>query len=726
MQDRLNHRRLVRSASIQRRGWGRIFHITSQAGSGRNYIDAVAHDNPICQSVIGVENVAFGKFGVVRAFLTLSLSRPRRFIGAFCVSHREKTLSVVLIGALRDWSRPGLADGVQTRFTGALAATQQRESHSSFAANWLTASSHQQRGWTPHVTRCGRYVLFSGFIDNHRELAGELNIDIVNDCSLYGAGLTKWGDAIDLKAIGQFSSIVVEPSGESIRIVRSPIAGPPLHFLNTSKYFGVASIAEPFFRAGIIKEEIDQQKVADTLYLNYSEGSRSWFKGVSRVKSGQRIIASSESVTVEDYYSLENLPSVILARDNDYKDAAIDLLVKGVEAAIRPFRSPAISLSGGFDSQAVAAIVARSRPSEKIETFTSVPGGTWPGEFGSASDEFGDERRHVEALAHMYPNLKYQCLTSPGLNFDYRLDEVFRLSSQSPRNVSNLYWIHDSYEHAKSKGCDVMLTGAAGNATFSYDGTSPLTDLAARGCWISVLREARAASMGRSCLRAVASEALLPAVPDWVYLPLLKVLRPSLVIDPFSSWSPLRREYARRMDVKRRGATFGHTSLFRQTLEPSGLIRARMFSRGSEDLGDLDQAFSLIHDLPSRDPTSYRPLVEFCLGIPDDQYFRNGQARYLARRMLRGLVPEMVISEPRRGRQGADWFLRLLHQRQELIVELDLLSKDKGLASVINFRSLRRALVDWAGGPVTDAQAFRLELAIPRAIATSRFIRQRS
>lgn len=586
------------------------------------------------------------------------------------------------------------------------------------------ASSHQQRGWTPHLTRCGRYVLFSGYLDNQRELTEALNIDIGSDCGLYAAGLTAWGDAVDLKAIGQYSSIVVEPHGEAIRIVRSPVAGPPLHYFNTSRYFGVASIADPFFKTGIIEKQIDDQKVADTLYLNYNEGARSWFRAVSRVRAGQRIIASADRLSVDDYYNLEDVPRVFLARDSDYKEAATDLLREGVQAAIRPFRKPAICLSGGYDSQAVAAIAAGSRTSEKIEAFTSVPLSAWLGEFGNASDEFGDERCHVEALANMYPNLKTQCLESPGLDFDYRLDEVLRLSGQSPRNVSNFYWIHDAYEHAISKGCDVMLTGAAGNATFSYSGPSPLTDLAARGCWTEVWREAGVASTARLRLSAIASQALLPAVPDWVYSTLAKLLRPHLAMDPFSSWSPLRRDYARRMDVKRRGAAFGYTVLSRKTFEPSRTIRARMLSRGSEDLGDLEQTLSLIHDLPSRDPTSYRPLVEFCLGIPDDQYFRSGQERYLARRMLQGLVPEMVISEPRRGRQGVDWFLRLLRQRQKLILELDLLSKDKGLASVIDFTSLRRALVDWTGGPVTAAQAHRLELAIPRAIATSRFIRQ--
>src|SRR5205823_2532864 len=120
----------------------------------------------------------------------------------------------------------------------------------------------------------------------------------------------------------------------------------------------------------------------------------------------------------------------------------------------------------------------------------------------------------------------------------------------------------------------------------------------------------------------------------------------------------------------------------------------------SQDGSDIDQAFDLIHGMETRDPTSYRPLVEFCLGIPDDQYLRNGETRRLARRMLKGLVPDMVLDETRTGLQAADWHLRLGRQRDERIAEIDRLAEDDSLAAMLDLGALRQSLVDWPESPV--------------------------
>ena len=149
-----------------------------------------------------------------------------------------------------------------------------------------------------------------------------------------------------------------------------------------------------------------------------------------------------------------------------------------------------------------------------------------------------------------------------------------------------------------------------------------------------------------------------------------------------------------------------------------------MIDNAMTESGEVRQAMDLIHGIPMRDPTAYRPLVEFCMGIPDDQYLRDGNSRWLARRMLRGRVPDMVLNEKRRGLQAADLPLRLGRDRQALIAELDLLGRDPAMSERLNLSRLKQAIQGLSPGDPGDRFGLSaIELALPRAIATARFIR---
>ena len=92
--------------------------------------------------------------------------------------------------------------------------------------------------------------------------------------------------------------------------------------------------------------------------------------------------------------------------------------------------------------------------------------------------------------------------------------------------------------------------------------------------------------------------------------------------------------------------------------------------------------------------------------------------------MLSGRVPEMVLNEKRRGQQAADLPLRLGRERQSLIAELDGLARDPAMSERLNLPRLQKALQAWPQSNPGDRFGLAtIELALPRAIATARFIR---
>ena len=68
--------------------------------------------------------------------------------------------------------------------------------------------------------------------------------------------------------------------------------------------------------------------------------------------------------------------------------------------------------------------------------------------------------------------------------------------------------------------------------------------------------------------------------------------------------------------------------------------------------------------IDTRTPAFDRRLVEFCIGVPNDQYRRKGNERWLIRRAMQGRLPELVLSNTKRGDQAADWFPRLTRERK--------------------------------------------------------------
>jgi asparagine synthase (glutamine-hydrolysing) len=584
------------------------------------------------------------------------------------------------------------------------------------------AMAPARRGWQPARTPRGECVLFKGWIDNRKELAAELCMPMGDDAALYAAGFAAWGDAIDLKAIGEFATIIVKPEHATIRAVRSPLSAPPLHVWRDGERTIIASAARAVFATGEIKQELDEQKIADSLFLNYSEGERGWFKGVSRIATGTRAIITPDGITSHCYYDISSLPDIRFQRDEDYVEAANALFEQATRAALNGFSRPAISVSGGYDSQAVAAFAMAQLPEgTRLQGYTSVPEPGWDGRVDGS--RFGDERAHVEALAAMYPQMDAHFVDAEGLSFDHKQQALFLLGGVAPRNAMNLHWIHEVRAQAKAQGCDVVLTGARGNATFSFDGTGAIPGAIGRGALGYAIRELFAQQGDDSSLpRRIATQAIMPFLPTPIWRKIVQ-MRHGAAPDPFESWCPLNPEWADEMQVFERASDFAYDPDYRPKRSTQEW-RAAVFGNAANEGGDLQQAFDQLHGVPQRDPTGWRPLVEFCAGIPDDQYLRNGSKRWLAKRMLKGRIPDMVLNETRRGRQAADWHLRLSRQRAELSNELDQLSLDGAMARRLNLPALKSALDSFPDKTPTErSEAYRLQLALSRGLTTARFIR---
>jgi asparagine synthase (glutamine-hydrolysing) len=180
----------------------------------------------------------------------------------------------------------------------------------------------------------------------------------------------------------------------------------------------------------------------------------------------------------------------------------------------------------------------------------------------------------------------------------------------------------------------------------------------------------------------------------------------------------------RSLDYARRTKALGVDPYFR----PSRNIYAdRLASLRQVDLGNYIKGSLGGWGVDHRDPTADRRLVEFCLNVPTEQYIADGRPRALARRALADRVPGVVLNEPRRGYQAADWHEALTAGRSDLAEWIARLEECPPAAETIDLARLRRLTENWPTGDwESENVRYPYRYAMLRALSVGHFLHRAS
>ena len=86
-------------------------------------------------------------------------------------------------------------------------------------------------------------------------------------------------------------------------------------------------------------------------------------------------------------------------------------------------------------------------------------------------------------------------------------------------------------------------------------------------------------------------------------------------------------------------------------------------------------------------------------------------------------MPEKQRSNRLNGWWDADWHVRIGRRRRDWLAELEQMQSTPRLGQTFDVPRLKNALEDWPDRTETDpAKAFAVQLAVPTAILTARFI----
>ncbi|WP_271079529.1 asparagine synthase-related protein [Aurantiacibacter sp. MUD61] len=577
-------------------------------------------------------------------------------------------------------------------------------------------------------------ISFTGYLDHRGELCERLGVSGKDSAGLTDAQLVllawqKWRDHPPRYLYGSFAFIIADRHDQTLFAVRSPMSAPPIVYYGDAERYVLASAPKAIFALGDIPRDLDEQRLADSLVHNHADSEQSFYRGIKSLPLGHMARVSPEDLTIKNCFDFTSIPPIRFGRDADYLEAVQEHLDAAVGSVMRCRKLPGATLSSGLDSTTVAVTALEQMQqredwaAQRLTTFTSIPDPEWDG-ITDASSASGDESGPVRALAKMYPQLDARFVDCAGMNFDADLHQLTALSETPIYAVKNTHWIIGINRAARAAGLDVLFTGVGGSTSLTASGRS-LPAMQFRQLQLGRLMSSlRAVDNGRGMTANFLSLAVLPNLPD-------------AAIDAVESWkgrsgdaewkglSPLNPEYAADMRVTERRREMLRDAKWQGKRDFQANNRL-LATRGMRDASQpLRSALQSLTGIQARDPLADRKLFELCLAFPADQFFRNGRPRMLVRRLMKDKLPREILNAPK-GRQSADWHLRLTRDLPNLSQEIDRLADDDEMARRFDIPRIQRLLATWPEktpiGTKDHPDYLVARLGLTRVINTARFI----
>ncbi|MDQ6942134.1 MAG: asparagine synthase-related protein [Candidatus Eremiobacteraeota bacterium] len=496
----------------------------------------------------------------------------------------------------------------------------------------------------------GCRVLCCGYIADRAALCARLGFAPPlrpSDGELLAHAFRAWGRDLQAHVLGEYAALVYDLRAQTALLTHDALGVAPLFYSHRSG--GIA------FATDIIDlvddaaaAAVDDEYLADFLACGFTTSERTPYRSILRVLPGQSMWWSAgelRALRALRTWDLADAPMVRCRDDAEYEERFRALLSAGVQSARDPNGPTWVSLSGGLDSSSIASIAARD-DAHDLAAY-SIVSSTWPD---------ADESRWMRAVVEQYALPWHKVEIETMLPFSqlpggFHGEPTHAVIAEQQLQIENAL--------LRSHGARVMLSGHAGDAVLCaspgdvpthladplFDG-NPAGALRAMNAWKNGARDGR--SQSHWLLRSLVEPAVdhvrgrrmrnadRTALPPWFERGYTRAMR--LEMRMSRRVAPHCRTPARQMLWD---------ALWMMSTSTASVPRRRM-------------------TYAVRNPILYRPLVEFMCGIPWEQKLRPRCDRYLQRRALAGVLPELVRRRATKGtgnpsmveglRRSRDWF----------------------------------------------------------------------
>ncbi len=527
-------------------------------------------------------------------------------------------------------------------------------------------------------------------IDNRKQLADAFGLsaaDIRNmpDSAFVLRSYKKWGEDCAEHLLGDFAFAIWDGRARKLVLARDHMGQRYVHYHHGKNFFTFAAEIKALWAVPGVPRTLDDMRVGRFILgdLSPPDGA-TIFSDIRGALGGGVLSVGTDGTLRARRYWQPQPGSEHEGRDEAYYvESYRRIFAEAVAARVRRLIAPpALSLSGGFDSAAIAGLSAPHLKGRKLIAVASV---MQEGYVGPTRDA----RHWVDVCKRAMPHLD--------VHYYVRGDATIFTGIERRLTTADGLWligdhvIDGLYALAAGASARLIMDGICGDDALNPRGEGHLIHHLRSGRLRDFLREFTAyrPATGLSPLSRLRAEIRVRAIPRWLRW---------LVRDA-------RRGFAPRWSESFIAPGLAETMAQAGALETSAWLsaphkRSRQGKEGQHWLRYVASMPSPHHavaaarwNLDVSRPTMDKRVIEFGLAVPVRLRVRNGYNRYLARTALADVLPKDF--QTRGWRQdlimpdGAEMVGEALPR---LRAEAARLATDEVLARYIDFRKLQRAL----------------------------------
>lgn len=307
----------------------------------------------------------------------------------------------------------------------------------------------------------GSVLTFNGEIYNYQDLRRRLGADdgfrTDSDTEVLLKAWERWGQDCLHHLVGMFAFAVWDPRRRELTMVRDRLGKKPLYYVHDGRFLAFASEIKSLMALPEVagRAAVDPLAVSDYLSLGYILTPKTIFANVKRLPAASVAVFHADDGRLElrSYWDLEDVVNQPRRPyDNKAREQFDELLEDAVRLRLRADVPVGLFLSGGLDSSAIAAVMARINP-----------GGTRAYCVGFAEKSY-DESGHARAVAdHLGIPLTVLESPDPDPALVQRLasfyDEPFADTSSMPTFLLNASARREITVALSGDGGDEILAG---------------------------------------------------------------------------------------------------------------------------------------------------------------------------------------------------------------------------------------------------------------------------
>lgn len=473
-------------------------------------------------------------------------------------------------------------------------------------------------------------LVFDGRLDNRAELLAALDLEShrdppYSDAAIVLSAYARWGERCFERFLGPFAVALYDHERRRVLCVRDPLGDRTLFYYLDPRVLVVASEESAVLAHPDVPATLNETTLAHFFATQWPADGATFFEHVRELLPAHTLTVEPGAERLARYWQFEPDRRLRYRDDAEYAEHFRALLAESVSCRMRAVTPPAVQMSGGLDSTAIAALAARELAAAgtgaRLRTISYV------------FDELDscDERPYIRAMIEQYQIDSIQ--VSGDGDWPLRDWQSWPWNPNQPDGNAYRRLNERVYATAEAAGIRVLLSGIFADHLYYCGAEEWLADLLAEGR----LAEA-AGALGRHIrnqgLSSVAASATVRRVGSRLYhrLPGAQRLR-----RPYrATWPAWLTPYALGRLPETPGWSLPAVDA-RRWRSRYGILEAQL-SRGAASESFYASRFGVELRYPYRD----RRLLEFILAVPGHQLFNCGNYKHVLRNAMIGLLPEPV------------------------------------------------------------------------------------